>query len=365
VLCGAAIGAGTWLTVRQREMTRPVAPVDFTTLLQAWEKSTEASFPPGEETPAPLVFPKDHVGHAGTPAEQWDLAVNLASGGRRFAVHFRLDRLGAAPTRPNRPSAWASNEFFRRFLTVTDVSSAQFRPFERYSRATLGLSGYALKPPRIWLDNDSLEWTEREGQESKALLKVQEAGLAAELHLAPVKPMALPEDTGFGNRGWRGYVYPRLQATGNLTIDGQTFPVSGSGWLSHNWGSLPPVGGQIVFNRWFIQFDDGQEIALLQTRRRDGSGEPTPQGVWFGNEGELEPLETEDLTLEATEFGGPYPIVWRLEFPGRRISLTVRPVLEKQELSSVSQTWDGAVKVEGTAADALVRGWGFMELNGY
>jgi predicted secreted hydrolase len=345
----------------------PATSPDYAALMKVWQDRTADAYARPDENAGPLSFPLDHAGHPAFPAEQWDFAALLDSvdGARRFALRFRLDRLGAADNNANRGSRWAAREFFHGMQTLTDFAAERFSPDERYSRRALGLSGYDTDPPRVWIDADALEWTGGRAADGQGKLAVSGRETIAQLYYVPLKPVA-SFDPGAQTAGpWRGYVYPRMRVTGNLQTGGRVSAVTGSGWLGHGWGRLPPVGGQVAFNRWFIQLSDDTELAVLQLRRRDGSGRPSIEGVSFGAAGEVRRLEQEDFELSPGQHAGRYPLSWVLSLPGAQIELRIRAVLQHQESTGAAGTWDGAVIAEGRRGGSELSGWGFMELNGY
>jgi predicted secreted hydrolase len=60
-----------------------------------------------------------------------------------------------------------------------------------------------------------------------------------------------------------------------------------------------------------------------------------------------------------------YPSRWRLAVPAAGLDLEIVPRLPDQELLVGTRYWEGAVRVEGTAAGRPVAGRGYVELVGY
>ena len=60
-----------------------------------------------------------------------------------------------------------------------------------------------------------------------------------------------------------------------------------------------------------------------------------------------------------------YPSRWRLAIPAAGLSLEITPRLADQELIVGTRYWEGAVRVEGTAAGRPIAGRGYVELVGY
>jgi predicted secreted hydrolase len=67
--------------------------------------------------------------------------------------------------------------------------------------------------------------------------------------------------------------------------------------------------------------------------------------------------------------GATYPMGWRVAVPTLKIELTIKPLLEAQELVTSKSTqvtyWEGAVDAEGSFGDISVRGSGYVEMTGY
>jgi len=82
------------------------------------------------------------------------------------------------------------------------------------------------------------------------------------------------------------------------------------------------------------------------------------------------PLSLDDFAVEVLErwespHGGRYPVAWRIEVPDAGLALTVRPVLDAQELVTVVRYWEGAVDVVGEKSGEPIAGRGYVELTGY
>jgi predicted secreted hydrolase len=67
--------------------------------------------------------------------------------------------------------------------------------------------------------------------------------------------------------------------------------------------------------------------------------------------------------------GGRYPVEWRVRLPRESIDLSVRAVLDDQELRTGQSTgikyWEGAIDVKGSAKGRPVQGRGYLEMTGY
>ena len=66
--------------------------------------------------------------------------------------------------------------------------------------------------------------------------------------------------------------------------------------------------------------------------------------------------------------GGAYPVEWQIRLPSEKLDLTIKPVLDAQELVGTRtgiQYWEGAIDIEGTRDGHPIHGRGYVELTGY
>jgi predicted secreted hydrolase len=110
---------------------------------------------------------------------------------------------------------------------------------------------------------------------------------------------------------------------------------------------------------------------VYRLRRRDGAVDLHSTGTLVAADGATRPLAADDVTLDALDhWTSPrsrvrYPSRWRLAIPGAGLSLEIIPRLADQELIVGTRYWEGAVRVEGTAAGRRIAGRGYVELVGY
>ena len=72
--------------------------------------------------------------------------------------------------------------------------------------------------------------------------------------------------------------------------------------------------------------------------------------------------------------GGTYPSRWRFRMSdsgdysdkhGDALDIEITPYISDQELDTIVRYWEGAVRIEGTAAGKPINGSGYVELTGY
>ena len=193
-----------------------------------------------------------------------------------------------------------------------------------------------------------------------------------ELRVRPVKPVVLQGDQGLSQKSDEPgnassyYSLTRLEADGALTIDGQTYRVSGTAWLDREFGTSA-LGPDSVGWDWFaFQLADNREIMFYQLRRKDGTTEPHSGGSLVAADGSTTRLTRDDVRVEtlatwtSPRTGAVYPARWRFRIPSQGIDLEVTPYAPDQELDVSYAYWEGAVQIDGTA-----EGNGYVEMTGY
>jgi predicted secreted hydrolase len=321
-----------------------------------------------------FAFPQDHGAHPEFRTELWSVKGHLeGDAGRYFGVQLVLLRLALQPEVPQRDSAWAANQVYAAQLALTDPAGAGFTSAQRLSRAALGLAGAAAEPVRVWVEDWSLE----AGPDGRLRLQAGTAEARLALELEPVKAaldetgieLAGPGDGPGG--GFHFYLMPRLALSGMLTLEGEGHRVDGLGWVERAWGEVPVSRGQVALDRFALQLEDGRDLLCLQLRRVDASGTPVPSCLVIDAGGTATTFRRREIALEpggvwrSPTDGTGYPLDWRLALPAIALDLSLRAVVEDQELSGPLRAWRGAVTVQGSDAGEPVTGRGFVDVAGY
>lgn len=360
LLAGAGLTIAAALLGWYRAPAPPTVDMgDFAALLRAFERETDGAFPRHSGARGELRFPRDHGSHPDRPFEVWETVAQLQGDDGPLWLRFRIVRLAASPAPAVRTSAWAANEFLRCELTVSEPQRAPAVTVVRSSRVALGIAGHTADPPKIWIDGDSLTWP---GSGESLTVELFEPEFSGRLQFTMVTPRVSAADADLTGGLWDGYLYPRLAVSGELTTGRGTRVVTGSGWVAHNFGPLPPVGGQLSFDRWFVQFDDGAALAVLQTRRRDGSAAPTQRGIGIGGDGRVEALGAADVRLQTAATRDGRPSAWTLATADGRLRLEVEALSGTADRAVNGPGWSSAIRVHGSRAGQAVTGWGLVEL---
>lgn len=360
-----------------------------------------------------FVFPDDHGPHPGFRTEWWYVTGNLtAESGRAFGFQFTIFRSALAPTAPDGPSAWATNQAYMGHFAVTDVSGGAFHAAELFARGSGGLAGARAAPFRVWIEDWSLAAAHGEGGATAApdpaastdweeaaarpgarneleggpqdetfpmRLTAEAPEMVVDLVLEAGKPRVFQGDRGLSQKGPEAgnasyyYAHTRMPARGEVVFEGETYRVSGLAWMDREWSTSALSAGQVGWDWFALQLADGWELMVYQLRRDDGTADPLSDGVLIDPEGRRVPLEwgreisvTPTGTWSSPVDGAEYPSGWRIRVPERGWDLSVEPVVADQELRLAFRYWEGAVRVEGSGEGGdPVTGRGYVELTGY
>ncbi len=322
--------------------------------------------------PRAFRFPRDHGPHPEFRTEWWYFTGHLETAqGRRFGFQLVFFRNALQPDEVTGRSAWRSRQSWMAHFAVTDVRQGRFYAYERLGRGAIGLAGARSEPFEVWLD----EWSVAE-RGDRWVLHAAEEEVSLTLSLLPLRRPVLQGDAGLSQKsaapGNASYYYsiPRLGADGELTLAGETHRLTGSAWLDREWGTSALGEGQVGWDWFSLQLDDGSDLMFYQLRRKDGSPDPHSAGSLQMPDGKRIRLTRADVILEPLGYwespkGGRYPVRWRLRIPSQQLVLEVVPLMENQELDLLVRYWEGAVDASGTRAGKAVRGRGYLELAGY
>ena len=326
--------------------------------------------------PRPLTFPADHGPHNDFQTEWWYYTGNLqTSDGRHFGYQLTFFRRALVPPsqRSDRPSAWAADQAYMAHFALTDVAGKRFQSFERFARGAAELAGAQADPFTVWLEDWSIVQTEPEVYH----LRAAQNDVTLDLTLRDLKGPVLQGDRGYSQKGpERGnasyyYSLTRLDSSGTVRIGDAAYQVSGLSWMDHEFSTSYLTEGQIGWDWFALQLDDGSELMLFQIRRADGSVEPLASGTFVAPDGSTRWLKRDDLSIVAgstwrsPHTGATYPAAWRVQIPSLDLTLDIRPYLADQELQVSFRYWEGAVQLSGQRSGQAVRGSGYIEMTGY
>ena len=325
--------------------------------------------------PRKFVFPDDHGPHPDYALEWWYFTGNLDSpDGRHFGYELTFFRIGLTSDDPERSSSWSAQQMYTAHFALTDIEDDEFYFFERYSRDALALAGAVGSPFHVWLE----DWSVLSITDSTLPIRLSAAedGIEIDLLLNSEKGIVLNGDGGFSrkgrNPGEASYYYSmtRMPTEGTVTLNGQSHTVEGLSWLDREWSSSQLSGEHVGWDWFSMQLSDGRDIMYGVLRPRDVEGNAFTLGTVVEPDGTYRSLAEREVSVEALDYwesprGGKYPSRWRFQILSEGLVLEVTPYIEEQELDAVVRYWEGAVRIEGTAAGQPIFGNGYVELTGY
>ena len=325
--------------------------------------------------PRKFVFPDDHGPHPDYALEWWYFTGNLdTQEGRHFGYELTFFRIGLTSDDSDRSSSWAAKQMYTAHFALTDVEDDSFHFFERYSRDALDLADAVGSPFRVWIEDWSAHSTT--GSTLPIRLSAAEDGIGIDLLLNSEKGIVLNGEYGFSrkgkNPGEASYYYSmtRMPTEGTIMLNGQPHTVSGLSWLDREWSSSQLSGEHVGWDWFAMQLSDGRDIMYGVLRPRDEEGSAFTLGTVVEPDGTYRSLAEGEVRLETLDNwesprGGTYPSRWRFQIPSEGLVLEITPYIEDQELDAVVRYWEGAVRIEGTAAGEPIFGNGYVELTGY
>ena len=339
----------------------------------------EFSIPEGfqrAEKPLDWEFPKDFGPHPEYQTEWWYYTGNLESEqGDRFGYQLTIFRRAVRPEseRTERESNWATEQIYMGHFAVSDINAREHYAFERFSRGAAGLAGAQSEPYQVWLDN----WQVSQLSEGQYQLTAEQDGISLDLLLEDLKGPILHGEEGYSQKGpdkgnaSHYYSQTRMETSGSIQTNRGSYQVSGLSWKDHEFSTSALSSGQVGWDWFSIQLDDGSELMVFQIRREDGTIDPYSSGTLVNPDGSVIDLAREDFNIEVQDFwwsaesGAEYPSLWRIEVPEIGLQIQVQPLISDQEMIMAYTYWEGAVDATGTRNGGLISGVGFVEMTGY
>jgi len=368
ILLITTVGVGTALALSQNNSPSPAPNV------------VGLAPPHGEferaDGPRDWVFPSDFGPHPAFQTEWWYFTGTLyTDDGRRFGYMLTLFRRGLVPPEEQRQRAsdWATYEVFMAHFALTDVNGKEHHSFERFSRGAAGLAGAAADPLHVWLEN----WAIQTRSDGSTHLQAAARDIEIDLLLRDERGVILHGDEGYSQKGpdagSASYYYsqPRMESIGLVSLSGHDFTVRGVSWMDHEFSTSALSQGQVGWDWFSLQLENGTDLMVYRIRREDGGTSPFSSGTLIPPQGDPIPLTPEDFGVEVHDkwrsphTGAEYPSSWTVSVPEYDLSLAVEPVLADQEMDVSYVYWEGAVEISGKRDGQALSGQGYVELTGY
>lgn len=327
-------------------------------------------------TDGKVTLPDDLFAKRDVQTEWWYYTGHCKTeSGREFGfelVFFKRrtdrDKLGVVPM------AVLANPMYFAHFAISDITRQKFR-YEHLRSFDKPLDVPVLMSERA-CDVKLGQWSLHEIAGRHILHGTLEDGFVFDAFLEPAKPLVLNGEDGSGIAKKGGgasnhFSYTRMKVTGQMLENGRTELFSGTAWMDREFGSWEHGDWD-----WFsIQFDDDTELMLYQFRTATGEMNGESTGTYVMADGTCRYLKRSEFEIEqlaswvSPRTRAEYPSLWQIRVPSLDIDITVKPLIDDQELDTRGSTmivyWEGACDVKGTKAGKTTTGRAYVELVGY
>lgn len=161
------------------------------------------------------------------------------------------------------------------------------------------------------------------------------------------------------------YTFANAETSGTLTVNEETYSVTGRTWMDHQWGDFRAATSSWD---WFsIRFDDGGALMLFNF---DDTG--TAHATYRDANG----IITKTTNCEINEIpssrnfqdeSASYSLGWELVIDDLNMDIVVDPLFDAQSLygNIIKSYWEGLCSVTGTIDGVSTTGSAYVELTGY
>jgi predicted secreted hydrolase len=324
-----------------------------------------------------LSFPADHYSHPDFKTEWWYYTGHLQTeNGQRFGYQVTFFRFGVRDRQRNIKETPLFTELYMAHFALSNISGRNFLFRERINRGLGDRAGAKTDRFFVWNEDWSVE-----GDGNSHKISVNDRGTELRLELKSLKPPVLHGQNGYSQKGegegHASYYYSltRMQAEGELVINGQREKVRGLSWMDHEFGSNQLGEDQLGWDWFSIQLENQSELMLYLMRRKDGSIDSYSHGTVVYADATTRHLALNDYRVDVNarwqspKSAAEYPIKWKVVIPAEQMELEIAPYFHEQELITNRSTrvtyWEGAVQVKGTFRNKPIAGSGYVEMTGY
>ncbi len=323
-----------------------------------------------------MRFPRDHGAHPELRTEWWYItghASSRAADGREFGFQLTFFRTRVDATQAMQ-SKFSAQQLIFAHAAVTDVQGKKLWHDQRIARAGFGVAFASTQDTRLKLNDWTLQRDTAEPSRYNASLPAKD--FALQLQMNEIQPLILQGQNGLSRKGPEArqasyyYSHPQLSTLGKITLQGQTFDVSGKAWLDHEWSEELLHPDATGWDWIGMNLDDGSALTAFQLRTAKGSA------LWDGGsfrsaKGALTIFKPGAVTFKPVRvWTSPltqahYPVEWQVTTPTE--VYRVKAVIDNQELDSRTSTgavyWEGLSELLDSHGQRVGRG--YLEMTGY
>ncbi|OCH15432.1 lipocalin-like domain-containing protein [Aliivibrio sp. 1S128] len=312
---------------------------------------------------SPLSFPKDFYEHANFQHEKWVMTVNAFNQkGESVGIQWTIFRISSDD---RETKGWLDPRLYIAKVIITTKDKKWIA--ERLARGGIGQAGINQRPYRVWIDD--WQWRSLGKAPFPGILSVTAKDFSLTLSMnSNSKPVPLG-DHGYSKKhdllpvASYEYIFPFLTAHGKMTLDNETYTVSGDAILEHEWASGFLDEYQQGWDWFIINLDKNRKLLVAQYRHKEQLS--YQYGALLYKNGNSVALSDADFTLQTLPVselsnGRKLPLQWIINAPKYKINLTTQVVRNDQWLDTYIPYWQGPITTTGSH-----RVTGFMQLTGY
>lgn len=348
--------------------------------------------PAGFAIPQPgrhFVFPRDYGSHPAFAIEWWYVTGHLiATSHQHFgfqATFFRRALMPPGDTNRSSSTAFGNDQLYLAHAALTDIAHDAFHYQERLNR-----DGWDAFAATNTLNVRNGNWTLRllpketgaSVSNAFALQFTVGANIALELDLTPETPLVIFGTNGVSRKAAdpsaasHYLTFPRLTASGTLSLGATNLPVTGEAWMDHEFSSSQLGTNQVGWDWLSLQLFDHRELMGYRMRRADGSTDPFSTVAWIDPQGKVRQIGPSQFRWtvlkhwHSSKTGANYPSLVQLKATnpetGHEETFLIQPLVANQELADQSgglAYWEGACRVLNANRNPI--GQAYMELTGY
>ena len=322
-----------------------------------------------------LQFPRDFGSHPDFRTEWWYITGQALSNARRFGFQLTFFRTRIEGTQAM-ASRFAARHLLFAHAAITDVEGKKLWHDQRIARSpgaddAFGIASASQTDMAIKLRDWSLI---SQGKTYSANLPTADFGLA--LNFTETQPVLLQGNKGLSRKGpleaQASYYYsqPQLATSGSLRLKAQTFDITGTAWLDHEWSQSLLDASATGWDWIGMNLLDGSALTAFRLRDKTG-GTVWDGGSFRSANNALYTFSRGEVIFKPTRFWKSplsqttYPVEWIVRTPAD--FYTVKAVIDNQELDSRQST--GAIYWEGLSdlidSNGKTVGRGYLEMTGY
>jgi predicted secreted hydrolase len=334
-----------------------------------------------------FIFPRDHGSHPDFAIEWWYITGHLfATNDAQFgfqATFFRRALTPPSATNNSISAAFGNDQIYLAHMALVNKNTGEFRFQEKLNR-----DGWDASSSTNTLDVRNGNWSLRLAppkKDSSEIIELQAsvgADITFALNLIPKTPLVIFGTNGVSRKAADAsasshyLTFPRLSATGTLTLVETNLAVTGEAWMDHEFSSSQLGAGQVGWDWLSLQLFDGCELMAYRMRRSDGSTDSFSTVAWIDAAGQVRQIGQDQFQWavlkqwRSRKTGANYPAQMRLDAAnpatGRTESFIVQPFVADQELTGKIGGvgyWEGACRVLDENKKDIGRA--YMELTGY